>query len=102
MFIYDFSFDSCYFLLTMFFVFPNGFADKNDVVPNFGLVNQPSLDKILKGKVFVHSDGQLKAGTPNSRLHPHIQKLLGAEVCNQSKRFAPTPNKCCYLGFPHC
>ena len=57
MFIYDFSFDSCYFLLTMFFVFPDGFADKNDVVPNFSLVNQPSLDKILKAEVFVHSDG---------------------------------------------
>ena len=39
------------------FVFSNGFADKNDVVPNFSLVNQPSLDKILKAEVFVHSDG---------------------------------------------
>ena len=28
---------------------------------NFNLVNQPSLDKILKAEVFIHSDGQLKA-----------------------------------------
>ena len=44
-----------------FFVFPNGFADKNVAVPNFSLVNQPNLDKILKAEVFVHSDGQLRA-----------------------------------------
>ena len=30
-------------------------------MPNFNLVNQPSLDKILKAEVFVHSDGQLRA-----------------------------------------
>ena len=29
--------------------------------PNFNLVNQPSLDKILKVEVFVHTNGQLKA-----------------------------------------
>ena len=29
--------------------------------PNFSLVNQPSLDKILKVEVFVHINGQLKA-----------------------------------------
>ena len=29
--------------------------------PNFSLVNQPSLDKILKVEVFVHTNGQLKA-----------------------------------------
>ena len=45
----------------MFFIFPNGFADKNIVVPNFSPVNQPSLDKILKAEVFAHSDGQLRA-----------------------------------------
>ena len=43
-----------------FFVFLNGSADKNDVVPNFNLVNQSSLDKILKAEVFVHSDSQLR------------------------------------------
>ena len=36
--------------------FSNGFADKYVVVPNFNLVNQSSLDKILKAEVFVHSD----------------------------------------------
>lgn len=45
----------------MFLVFPNVFADKNIVVPNFSLVNQQSLDKILKAKVFVHKDSQLRA-----------------------------------------
>ena len=30
-------------------------------MPNFNLVNQPSLKKILKAEVFVHSDGQLRA-----------------------------------------
>ena len=30
-------------------------------MPNLGLVNQESLDKILKAKVFVHSDSQLRA-----------------------------------------
>ena len=55
----SFPFDSLCFLLTMFFVFvfPNVFVDKNAVVPNFSLVNQLSLDKILKAKVFVHRDG---------------------------------------------
>ena len=45
----------------MFFIFPNGFADKNVVVPNFSLVNRPSLDKILKAEVFIHSNCQLRA-----------------------------------------
>ena len=49
------------FLLTVFFIFPNGFIDKNATVPNFNLVNQSSLVKILKAEVFVHNDGQLKA-----------------------------------------
>ena len=44
----------------IFFVFPNGFADKNTVVPNFSLVNQPSLDKKLKVEVLIHSDNQLR------------------------------------------
>ena len=30
-------------------------------MPNFNLVNQPNLDKILKAGVFVHSKGQLRA-----------------------------------------
>ena len=48
--------------LTVFFVcFLNGFADKNAAVPNFNLVNQPSLDKILKAEVFVYNDSQLLA-----------------------------------------
>ena len=59
-FVYEFSFNSHCFLLTIFFVFPNGFADKNTVVSNFSLVNQPSLDKILKVEVLIHSDNQLR------------------------------------------
>jgi len=45
----------------IFFVFSNGFTDKNVAIPNFSLVNQASLDKILKVEVFVHIDGQLRA-----------------------------------------
>ena len=44
-----------------FFVLPNGVAEKNTVVPNFSLMNQASLDRILKAEVFVHTDGQLRA-----------------------------------------
>ena len=54
--VYKFSFDSCYAMLTIFFVFLNDFADKNAAIPNFGLVNQQSLYKILKAEVFIHSD----------------------------------------------
>ena len=43
------------------FCFPNGLVDKNAAVPKFTLVNEQSLDKILKAEVFVHSDGQLRA-----------------------------------------
>ena len=38
------------------FCFLNDFADKNVAIPNFSLVNKPSLDKILKAEVFIHSD----------------------------------------------
>ena len=47
------------FFLTIFF--SNGFIDKHAAVLNFNLVNQPNLEKILKAKVFIHSDGQLRA-----------------------------------------
>ena len=47
-FVYEFSFDLLCFLLTMFFVFPNDFADENAAIPNFSLVNYLRLDKILK------------------------------------------------------
>ena len=32
-------------------------------MPNLNLVNQPSLDKILKAEVFVHIDDQLRAAS---------------------------------------
>ena len=60
-FVLKFLFNSCYFLLMIFFVTLNDFADKNATMPNFNLVNESSLDKILKAEVFVHSDGQLRA-----------------------------------------
>ena len=47
-------------LLMIFFVSPNGFANKNATIPNFGLMNQASLDKILKAEVFIHTDSHLK------------------------------------------
>ena len=43
------------------FVSLNGFADRNAAIPNFNLVNQPSLDKILMGEVFAHTNDQLRA-----------------------------------------
>ena len=49
------------FLAVFFVCFLDGFVDKHAAVPNFTLVNQSSLDKILKAEVFVHSDGQLRA-----------------------------------------
>ena len=47
-------------LLMIFFVFRNGFANKNATIPNFGLMNQASLDKILKAEVFIHTDSHLR------------------------------------------
>lgn len=60
-FVLKFSFNSHYFLLMIFFVFLNDFADKQAAIPNFSHVNQPSLNKILKAEVFVHNDDQLRA-----------------------------------------
>jgi len=37
------------------------FADKHFAIPNFGLVNEPDLTKILKAEIFVHTDRQLRA-----------------------------------------
>ena len=45
-------------ILTMMpFVFLDGFADPHAAMPNFDLINQESLDKILKAKVFIHFNG---------------------------------------------
>ena len=63
-----------------FFVFPNGFADKNTAIPNFGLVNQASLDKILKAEMFVHTDGQLRAAHLILDYVP-ISKVFQASKC---------------------
>ena len=46
--------------LTILLVFDE-FADKHSAVPNFSLVNEPDLTKILKVEIFVHIDRQLKA-----------------------------------------
>ena len=61
MFVHEIPFHLHYSLLTMFFVFLKGFVDKNASIPNFSLVNQVSLDKILKAEVFVHIDSQFRA-----------------------------------------
>ena len=37
------------------------FIDKYSAIPIFGLVNEPDLTKILKAKIFLHKDGQLRA-----------------------------------------
>ena len=36
---------------------PNFFLDS--AIPNFSLVNEPYLTRILKAEIFVHIDGQL-------------------------------------------
>ena len=43
------------------FCFPDDFANKHAIEPNFSLVNKESLDKILRAEVFVHKNGQLRA-----------------------------------------
>ena len=48
-----------FLILTALCLFDD-FADRHAVVPNFDLVNKDSLDKILKAKVFVNLDGQLR------------------------------------------
>ena len=78
--VYKFSFDLHYAMLTMFFFFLNDFADKNVAIPNFGLVNQQSLDKILKAEVFVHSDGQLRVAHLILNYTP-ISKSFQASKC---------------------
>ena len=45
----------------MFTLFSNGCTDKRAAISNLNLVNKSSLDKILKVKVFVHTDSQLRA-----------------------------------------
>ena len=42
-------------------VLVDDFADPHAAAPNFNLVNQASLDKILKVEIFIHTNGQLRA-----------------------------------------
>ena len=84
LFVLKFLFNSRYFLLMIFFVSLNDFADKNVAVPNFNLVNESSLDKILKAEVFVHSDDQLRAAhiilgyTPISKTFQALKCIIKA------------------------
>ena len=57
-YVHENSFNLRYSLLMIFFflVSLNGFANKNTAIPNFNLMSQPSLDKILKAEVFIHTD----------------------------------------------
>lgn len=80
------------FFVDNFFCFPNGFADKHAAVPNFSLVNQSSLDKILKVEVFVHSDCQLRAAHLILGYNPPLIKLPGVDVRDQSKGPSPITN----------
>ena len=77
----NFSLIGSIFRLLYFSVFLHGFADKSAVVPNFSLVNQPSLDKILKAEVFVHTDGQLRADHLNLD-YVLISKSFLAKKCH--------------------
>ena len=42
-------------------VLVDDFADPHAAAPNFNLVNQASLDKILKVEIFIHTNGQFRA-----------------------------------------
>lgn len=53
----------------MFLIFDE-FADKYSAISNLNLVNEPNLTKILKAKIFVHRDTQLKAGHLNLGYDP--------------------------------
>ena len=45
----------------MFIVcFLYGFANKHAAIPNFNLVNEIDLTKIIKVDIFAHKDGQLR------------------------------------------
>ena len=37
------------------------FADKHFIAPKFGLVNEEDLNRILRSKIFLHTNGQLRA-----------------------------------------
>ena len=57
----------------------NGFADRHYTKPNLRLVNQASLDKVLKAEIYVNeADGQLRAAhlildyTPYHLLSRHL------------------------------
>ena len=85
-FVYKFFFNLLYFFANdVFLFFLNSFADKNAAIPNFSLVNQPSLDKILKAKVFIHSDGQLRVAhlilgyTPISKSYQASKCIIKAK-----------------------
>ena len=67
-------------LLTILFFSVHGSTDKNAGVPNFNLVNQSSLDKILNAEVFVHMDGQLRAAHIILGYTP-ISKTFQASKC---------------------
>ena len=97
-FVLKFSFNSCYFLLMIFFVFLNDFTNRQAAVPNFSLVYQPSLDKILKAEVFVHSDSQLRAA---HLILSYLQNLPGVEVYYKSQGPTSAPDQCCCSRFPY-
>lgn len=54
------------FFLILFVLFSNNvfafseFVDKYFAIPNFNLVNEPNLTKILKAETFFHIHGQLR------------------------------------------
>ena len=48
-----------FFIIIIFF--SDNFADKEHVSPKFSLVNVPGLNYLLRSKIFVSEDGQLRA-----------------------------------------
>ena len=54
-------------------------------MPNLNLVNQPSLDKILKAGVFVHTDSQLRAAHLILDYVPISKSFLAPKCVNKAR-----------------
>ena len=80
----------------------DGFTDKHSAVPNFNLVNEPDLTKILKAEIFVHKDGQLKAAHLILDYNPLSSIFQAPKYVIKAKRLLPTPDQrsCAWFSQP--
>ena len=71
------------------------FADKYSTTPHFNLVNELDLIRILKSKIFVHTDGQLRAAhiilgyDPISSSFQAPKYMIKARILGYSKATSP-------------